>query len=86
MITKRHWSLLLTWLLNTGLLTGLRKKRKTEPNVVEEATIPPISEKNRIDTVSKTNKSKASNKTDKVKPIDKSMTTQRTETVNTVDE
>ena len=38
------------------------KKRKTKPNVVEEAITYPISEKKKIDTVNKTDKSQESNK------------------------
>ena len=58
-----------------------------------EYITPPISEKNNIDAVKKTEKSQASNKTvdtprrnktDKVKPIDKSRSTKRTDTKNTV--
>ena len=39
------------------------KKRKTKSNVVRESINPPISAKNKIDTVNKTEKSQASNKT-----------------------
>ena len=39
------------------------KKIKTKPNVVKEYITSPISEKNKIDTVNKTDKSQASNKT-----------------------
>ena len=69
------------------------KKSKTKPNVVKEAITPPISEKKKIDTVNKTEKSQASNKTvdtpksnktDTVKSLDKSRSTQRTDTENTV--
>ena len=57
--------------------------------MVEEAITPTISEKNKIDTVNKTEKSQASNeaedapksnKNDKVKSLDKSGCTQRTNT------
>ena len=69
-------------------------KKEKKPNVVEEAITPPISSKNKIDTVKRTEKSQASNKavetpkrnkTDKVKSIDKSRSTQITDTVNIVD-
>ena len=62
--------------------------------MAKEAITPPISEKKKIDTVLKTEKSQAynkrvdtprSNKTDKVKSIDKSSSTQRTDTEKTVD-
>ena len=39
------------------------KKRKTNPNLVREAITPPISERRKIDTFNKTDKSKAFNKT-----------------------
>ena len=61
---------------------------------MEEAITTPISEKNKIDTVNKTDKSQASNKTvdtPKIKKIDtvkllyESRSTRRTETENTVD-
>ena len=39
------------------------KKRRTRPNVAKEAITPPISEKKKIDTVNKKEKSQASNKT-----------------------
>ena len=61
---------------------------------MEEAITPPISTKNKIDTVNKTEKSKASNKTvdtpkinktDTVKSLEKSRSTQRSDTENTVD-
>ena len=67
---------------------------KTKPNFLEEAINSPISEKNNIDTVNKTEKSQSSNKTvdtpkvnktEKVISIDKSRFTQRTDTVNKVD-
>ena len=70
------------------------KKTKTKPNFLEEAINSPISEKNNIDTVNKTEKSQSSNKTvdtpkvnktEKVISIDKSRFTQRTDTENTVD-
>ena len=76
-----------------GILAWL-KKSKTKPNVLKEGIIPPISEKKKIDTVNKTEKSKSfnkkvdmprSNKTEKVKSIDKSGSTQRTDTENKVD-
>ena len=60
----------------------------TKPNVVKEAITIPIA-KNNIDTVNKTDKSRASkrkkyqsisNKSDKDKSLDKSRSTQRTET------
>ena len=56
---------------------------------MKEAITPPISEKNNIDTVNKTDKSQAyskivdtprSNKTEEVKSIDKSIYTQITDT------
>ena len=62
--------------------------------MVKEAITPPISAKKMINTFNKTEKSQASNKTvdtpksiktDKVKSIDKSMSTQRTNTENKVD-
>ena len=71
----------------------LDKKRKTKPNVVKEAITPPNLAKKKIDTVNKTEKSQASNKTVdaprgnktyKVKSMDKSRSTQRTDTLNTV--
>ena len=61
MIPKRHWSLLLTRLSEKVILKWLTKKGKN-PNVVKEFTTPPISEKNKIDTVKKTDKSQAFNK------------------------
>ena len=60
----------------------------TKPNVVKKFTTPPIAAKNKIDTLSKTNKSQAPNKTvdkprsnknDKVEAIDKSSYTQITD-------
>ena len=69
------------------------KKSKTKHNVVKEAITPPISEKNKIGTFNKTEKSQAyhktvdtprSNKTDKVKPVDKSRSNQRTDTEKVV--
>ena len=39
------------------------KKGKPKQNIVEEAITPSISEKTKIDTVNKTEKSQASNKT-----------------------
>ena len=60
----------------------------------KEAITPTISEKKKIDTVNKTEKSQApnkivdtlkSNKIDNVKSIDKSRSTQRTDTENIVD-
>ena len=69
------------------------KKSRTKPNVAEKSITPPISAKKKIYTFNKTEKSQASNKTvdthksnktDKVKSIDKSRSTQRTDTVNTV--
>ena len=65
------------------------KEGKSKYNVVEEAITPPISEKNKIDAVNKTDKSQASNKTvvtpksnktDTVKLLYKSRSTQRTDT------
>ena len=62
--------------------------------MVKEAITPPISAKKKIGTVNKTEKSQASNKTvytprgnqtDKVKSIDKSRSTQITDTELTVD-
>ena len=62
---------------------------KTKPNFLEEAINSPISEKNNIDTVNKTEKSQSpnkavdatkSNKTEKVKPLDKSRSTKITNT------
>ena len=61
--------------------------------MVGESINPPISSKNKIDTLNKTDKSQVSNKTvdtpksnknDKVKSIDRSRSTQRTDMVNTV--
>ena len=72
----------------------VEKEGKSKQNVVEEPITPPISEKKKIDTVNKTEKSQASNKTldkpksnknDTVKPLDKSRSTQITDTKNTVD-
>ena len=63
-----------------------------KPNVVKESITPPIA-KNNIDTVNKIEKSQASkrkidrsssNKSDKCKSLDKSRSTQRTETEDTV--
>ena len=51
MIPKGYWSLLLTRFSKKGILTWLAKKGKKI--VVEEAIIPPISEKKKIDTVKK---------------------------------
>ena len=60
------------------------------PNVVTEANTPPIA-KNNIDTIKNIEKSQAyqkrkssSNKSDKGKSLDKSRSTQRTETEGTV--
>ena len=67
------------------------KKRKTILFLVREAITPPISEKKKINTVNKTQKSQASNKkvdtlrsnkTEKVKLIDESRSTQRNDTEN----
>ena len=63
MIPNRHWSLLLTRLSKKVILTWLTKKRKTKPNVVREAITPPISEKQNIDKLNKTEKSQAPYKT-----------------------
>ena len=61
---------------------------------MKEAITPPISEKKNIDAFNKADKSQASNKivdtprsnkTDKVKSLDKSRSTQRNDTENTVD-
>ena len=61
---------------------------------MKESITPPLSEKKKINTVNKIEKSQAynktvdtpkSNKTDKVKSIDKSRSIQRTDTENTVD-
>ena len=69
------------------------KEGKTEQNFMEEAITPPISDKNKIDTVRKTEKSQVSsktvdtpksNKTDTVKSLDKSRYNQITDTENTV--
>ena len=69
------------------------KKSKTKPNLVEEAITTNISEKRKMDTVNKTEKSQASNKTvdthkikntDTVKSFDKKRSTQITDAVNTV--
>ena len=85
---KRNWSLLLTRLSKEGILT-CQKKRKAKPNLVKEAIITPISEKKNIDTLNKTDKSQAynktvdsprSNKNGKVKSLDKSRSTQKTDT------
>ena len=78
-----------------SLITTIEKKFKeginymgAKPNVVKEAITPPIT-KNNIDTVNKTDKSEAFNKkvytssinkSDKGKSLDKSKSTQRTET------
>ena len=71
-----------------GYWHGLQKM-KTKSNAVKEAITPPISAKNKIDTVNKTEKSQTSNKTvdttkrnitDTVKSLDKSISTQRTDT------
>ena len=65
------------------------KQGKSKQNVVEEAITPPIWSKKKIDSVNKTDKSQASNKTvdtpkndkpDTVKSLDKSRSTQRTDT------
>ena len=62
---------------------------ETKHNMVKEAITPPIAKK-KIDEVNKTEKSQASNKTidgyssnksDKVKSLDKSIFTQRTDTL-----
>ena len=64
----------------------------TKPNVVKESITPPIA-KNNIEKFNKTNKPQASkiiqdkyisNKSDKGKSLDKSRSTQRTETEDTV--
>ena len=68
------------------------KKSKTKPNVVKEAITRPTA-KNSIYTSNKIEKSQASNKIvdtprsnkyDKVKTLDKSRSTQRNDTENTV--
>ena len=41
----------------------VEKEGKSKQNVVEEAITPPISTKNKIDTINKIEKSQASNKT-----------------------
>ena len=41
----------------------VHRKIKTKPNLVKKAITPPISAKNNIETVNKTEKSQASNKT-----------------------
>ena len=70
------------------------KYGKSKQNFVKEAITPPISEKKEIDTVNKTEKPHESNKTvdtsksnetGTVKSLDKSRSTQRTDTENTVD-
>ena len=67
----------------------VKKGGKSKQHFVEESITTPISEKNNIDTVNKTEKSKASNKrvdapkrnkTDTVKSLDKSRYTQITDT------
>ena len=71
----------------------LDKKRKTKHKMVKEVITPPISEKKKIDTVDKREKSQTynktvytprSNKTDKVNSIDKSRSDQTTDAENTV--
>ena len=69
--------------------TDMVEKKEKKPNVAKESITTPISGKKKIDTVNKTEKSQASNKTVdtpriKVKSIDKSRSTQRTDTENTV--
>ena len=73
-----------------GTTDTVNKKRKTKPNVVWKAITYLISEKNKIDTVNKTEKSQAYNKivdSPKINKNDtvKSRYTQRTDIVNTVD-
>ena len=67
---------------------------KSGKNVFKESNTCPISTKKKIDTVNKTDKSQSSNKTVdtpkpnetyKLKSIDKSRSTQITDTENTVD-
>ena len=81
---KRHWSLLITRFSKKGILTWEKY------NVVKEAITPPIARK--IDTVNKTDKSQASdktvdtsssNKSEKGKSLDKSKSTQITDTEDT---
>ena len=66
--------------LKEGNIVLVNRKRKTKPNVVKKAITTPISEKKKIVTVNKTEKSQAfnkavnttrSNKTEKIKSIDK---------------
>ena len=54
MVPKTCWSLLLTRLKKKGLLTQLKKGKKS--NVVEEANTSTISEKNKIGAVNKNQK------------------------------
>ena len=93
MIPIRRWSLLLTRLSNKGLLIQLTK-RETKTNVVGKAITSTISEKKNINTFNKTDKSQASNKTvdtsksnktETFKSIDKSRSTQISDTLNTAD-
>ena len=87
MIPNRHWLLLLTRFSKKGIMTWLTKKGNQK--TVEESITPPISEKNKIDTFKKKEKSQASNKsvdtpkinkTDTDKSLDKLMFTQRNDT------
>ena len=73
---------------NDTIVKGGNTDTGTKPNVVKEAITPPIAKKNTY-TFNKTEKSKASNKTvdisssnisDKGKSLDKSRSTQRTDT------
>ena len=77
-----------------GITYMVDKIGKRKPNVVHKDITSPISEKKKIDTVKKTQKSQASkktvdtskrNKNDTIKTIHKSESNQITDTVNTVD-
>ena len=69
------------------------KKSKTKPNLVKESITPPISTKNKIDKINKTERLQASNKTvytprsnkiNKVKSLHKSRSAEIADTENTI--
>ena len=60
--TKKTLVITTDTIFKEGNTDMVDKKSKTKHNVVKEAITPPISEKNKIDTVNKTEKSQSSNK------------------------
>ena len=61
--TKKSLVTTIDTVVKEGTTDMVDKNRNTQTNVVEEAITPPISEKKKIDTGNKIEKSKASNKT-----------------------